>query len=59
MARLWTGKGDDGTTGLLFGGREAKASDALEAVGAVDEAQAAHRRGPRRGRARRASSTSS
>jgi cob(I)alamin adenosyltransferase len=39
-ARLWTGKGDDGTTGLLFGGRAAKASPAIEAVGAVDEAQA-------------------
>jgi cob(I)alamin adenosyltransferase len=40
-ARLWTGKGDDGTTGLYFGGRETKASPRIEAVGAVDEAQAA------------------
>ncbi len=40
-SRLWTGKGDDGTTGLLFGGREAKSSPRLEAVGAADEAQAA------------------
>jgi cob(I)alamin adenosyltransferase len=40
-ARLWTGKGDDGTTGLLFGGRTPKSSPAIEAVGAVDEAQAA------------------
>lgn len=36
----YTGKGDDGTTGLLFGGRVAKNSDAPEAYGAVDEAQA-------------------
>jgi cob(I)alamin adenosyltransferase len=40
MTRLWTGKGDDGTTGLLYGGREAKASPRLTAVGTVDEAQA-------------------
>ncbi len=39
--RLWTGKGDDGTTGLLYGGRAPKASPRFEAVGAVDEAQAA------------------
>ena len=41
MTRLWTGKGDDGTTGLLYGGRVAKSSPPIEAVGAVDEAQAA------------------
>jgi cob(I)alamin adenosyltransferase len=41
MTRLWTGKGDDGTSGLLFGGREPKGSPRFEAVGAVDEAQAA------------------
>ena len=41
MTRLWTGKGDDGTTGLLFGGRAPKSSERSEAVGAVDEAQAA------------------
>jgi cob(I)alamin adenosyltransferase len=40
MTRLWTGKGDDGTTGLLYGGRAPKASPRVEAVGAVDEAQA-------------------
>jgi cob(I)alamin adenosyltransferase len=40
-ARLWTGKGDDGTTGLLYGGRTPKSSPQIEAVGAVDEAQAA------------------
>lgn len=41
MTKLWTGKGDDGTTGLLFGGRTGKSSPRIEAVGAVDEAQAA------------------
>jgi cob(I)alamin adenosyltransferase len=40
-ARLWTGKGDDGTTGLLYGGRTGKSSPQIEALGAVDEAQAA------------------
>jgi cob(I)alamin adenosyltransferase len=35
------GKGDDGTTGLLYGGRAPKSSPQLEAVGAADEAQAA------------------
>ena len=41
MTRLWTGKGDDGTSGLYFGGREPKASARFEAIGALDEAQAA------------------
>ncbi|HET6773875.1 MAG TPA: cob(I)yrinic acid a,c-diamide adenosyltransferase [Acidimicrobiales bacterium] len=41
MSRLYTGKGDDGTTGLLFGGRVRKDSTQPRAVGAVDEAQAA------------------
>jgi cob(I)alamin adenosyltransferase len=36
-----TGKGDDGTTGLLFGGRVSKADPRTEAYGAVDEAVAA------------------
>ena len=40
-ARLWTGKGDDGTTGLLYGGRAPKSSKQIDAVGTVDEAQAA------------------
>ena len=39
--KIYTRKGDDGTTGLLFGGRVAKDSPAIEANGAVDEAQAA------------------
>jgi cob(I)alamin adenosyltransferase len=39
--RIYTRKGDDGTTGLLYGGRVAKNSPVIEANGAVDEAQAA------------------
>lgn len=35
-----TGKGDDGTTGLLYGGRVRKDSARPEAYGVVDEAQA-------------------
>lgn len=41
MPKIYTRKGDDGTTGLLFGGRVAKDSAVIEANGAVDEAQAA------------------
>jgi len=39
--RIYTRKGDDGTTGLLFGGRVGKDSDVASAGGDVDEAQAA------------------
>ena len=39
--KIYTRKGDDGTTGLLYGGRVAKDSPVIEANGAVDEAQAA------------------
>ncbi len=39
--RIYTRRGDDGTTGLLYGGRVTKASARIELVGAVDEAQAA------------------
>jgi len=39
--RFYTGKGDDGTTGLLYGGRTSKGSPVIEANGAIDEAQAA------------------
>jgi cob(I)alamin adenosyltransferase len=39
--KIYTRKGDDGTTGLLYGGRVTKDSAAIEANGAVDEAQAA------------------
>ena len=39
--KIYTRKGDDGTTGLLYGGRVRKDSPVIEANGAVDEAQAA------------------
>jgi cob(I)alamin adenosyltransferase len=39
--KIYTRKGDDGTTGLLYGGRVAKDSTVIAANGAVDEAQAA------------------
>jgi len=39
--KIYTRKGDDGTTRLLFGGRVRKDDPAPEAYGAVDEAQAA------------------
>jgi cob(I)alamin adenosyltransferase len=38
--KIYTRKGDDGTTGLLYGGRVRKDSPAIEANGTVDEAQA-------------------
>jgi cob(I)alamin adenosyltransferase len=38
--RIYTRKGDDGTTGLLFGGRVRKDSERPSAYGEVDEAQA-------------------
>ena len=38
--KIYTRKGDDGTTGLLYGGRVAKDSPAPAAYGDVDEAQA-------------------
>ena len=39
--KIYTRKGDDGTTGLLYGGRVAKDAAAPTAYGTVDEAQAA------------------
>lgn len=39
--RIYTRRGDDGTTGLLYGGRTRKDAPVMEATGAVDEAQAA------------------
>lgn len=50
-----TTRGDDGTTGLLFGGRVRKDSRRVDANGAVDEAQAAL--GLARAEARRAGDT--
>ncbi|MHB8329714.1 MAG: cob(I)yrinic acid a,c-diamide adenosyltransferase [Acidimicrobiales bacterium] len=41
MVKIYTRKGDDGTTGLLYGDRVAKDAPPIEANGAVDEAQAA------------------
>lgn len=38
--RIYTKRGDDGTTGLLYGGRIHKSDPAVEAYGTVDEAQA-------------------
>ncbi|MDA8116745.1 MAG: cob(I)yrinic acid a,c-diamide adenosyltransferase [Actinomycetota bacterium] len=38
--KIYTKKGDDGTTGLLYGGRVHKDSYQIELNGAVDEAQA-------------------
>jgi cob(I)alamin adenosyltransferase len=40
MVRIYTKTGDDGTTGLLYGGRVAKDSTVMQVNGAVDEAQA-------------------
>ncbi len=39
--KIYTKTGDDGTTGLLFGGRVAKDSALMHITGTVDEAQAA------------------
>jgi cob(I)alamin adenosyltransferase len=38
--KIYTRKGDDGTTGLFYGGRVRKDSDQPTAYGVVDEAQA-------------------
>ncbi|HEX4244051.1 MAG TPA: cob(I)yrinic acid a,c-diamide adenosyltransferase [Acidimicrobiales bacterium] len=40
MVRIYTKTGDDGTTGLLYGGRVRKDSTVMQVNGAVDEAQA-------------------
>jgi cob(I)alamin adenosyltransferase len=39
--RIYTKLGDDGSTGLLFGGRTSKADPLIRAVGSIDEAVAA------------------
>lgn len=41
MTRLYTKLGDDGSTGLLFGGRVSKSDLVIDAVGALDEAVSA------------------
>jgi cob(I)alamin adenosyltransferase len=41
VARIYTKGGDDGTTGLLYGGRVSKADLATQAYGTTDEAVAA------------------
>lgn len=41
VVRIYTRRGDDGTTGLLYGGRLPKHHARIELNGAVDEAQAA------------------
>jgi cob(I)alamin adenosyltransferase len=41
MARIYTKKGDDGTTALWYGGRVPKSDARTEAYGAVDEAGSA------------------
>jgi cob(I)alamin adenosyltransferase len=41
VPRIYTRTGDDGTTGLLYGGRISKAHPAAEAYGSVDETVAA------------------
>ncbi len=40
MSRVYTRLGDDGTTGLLFGGRVSKADGLIATLGAIDEAVA-------------------
>lgn len=37
-SRIYTKLGDDGSTGLLFGGRTSKADPLIDAVGSIDEA---------------------
>ena len=39
--KIYTRKGDDGTTGLWYGGRRPKADPRIEAYGTVDEANSA------------------
>src|SRR5438128_921688 len=40
LNKIYTKTGDDGTTGVIGGGRVAKASLRMETIGAVDEANA-------------------
>jgi cob(I)alamin adenosyltransferase len=41
MVKIYTGKGDDGSTSLWYGGRVPKADGRTEAYGSLDEANAA------------------
>lgn len=41
LNRIYTRKGDDGTTGLVAGARRLKSDPRIEAIGAADEANAA------------------
>ena len=41
MLKIYTRTGDDGTTGLLYGGRVAKDAPLMQVTGTVDEAQSA------------------
>ena len=41
MVKIYTRKGDDGTTGLWYGGRVAKTDARTEAYGSIDEANSA------------------
>jgi cob(I)alamin adenosyltransferase len=41
MVKIYTRKGDDGSTGLWYGGRRPKSDARIEAYGAVDEAGSA------------------
>ncbi len=41
MLKIYTRTGDDGTTGLLYGGRTRKDAPMMQVTGTVDEAQAA------------------
>jgi cob(I)alamin adenosyltransferase len=41
LLKIYTRTGDDGTTGLLYGGRVAKDDPIMQITGTVDEAQAA------------------
>ena len=41
MSRIYTKSGDDGTTGLLYGGRTSKGAALMDALGDIDEAVSA------------------
>src|SRR5665647_579667 len=41
MSHVYTGTGDDGTTGMLYGGRVSKGEELVDAIGDIDEAVSA------------------